>query len=279
MTPFVLAPVPVPAAGPHHRSSASSPSPWVPRPEPGGPHLLRREDLLAQGFTDNHIRRARREGALTALARGVYLSAVEWQQLDDAGRYRVMLSAVIAGLPGDPVVSHRSAGIVHGFVDAVAEPSAVDVIRSGPAKSRYGPGLRVHRGSLAADEVMRVHRLAVTSATRTVLDCLLSLPAGPAAEVVRRALAGGCVTPSDLQGQLIRHQRTPGVRTAGAVVHAVITERSSLRPPPSVRPPLPRPPQPHAAANGASGRSRGAHPATVISTWAGSAAGASDPHS
>lgn len=270
MTPFALAPLPSSVVRPPHRTLAASPrSPRPPRPEPGAPGLLRREDLLAQGFTDNHIRRARREGALTALARGVYLSAVEWQQLDDAGRYRVTLSAAIAGLPGDPVVSHRSAGIVHGFVDAVKETSAVDVIRSGPAKSRYGPGLRVHRGSLAADEVIRVHRLAVTSVTRTVLDCVLALPAGPAAEVVRRALAGGLVTPSDLQAQLSRHQRSPGVRTAEAVVHAVITERLSLA----------RPPLVCAVADRASGPSRGAHPATVISTWAGSAVDPSDSHS
>lgn len=228
MTPSALAlardPLPVaPHLPPRFGPAWSRSDPGSPRSDPGSPRLLRRGDLLAQGFTDNHIRRARREGALVTLAPGVYLADVDFQQLDERTGFHVAVAATIAGLSGDPVVSHRTAAIVHGLVDLAGDPP-VDVIRAGPVKARYGPGLRVHRGQLDPDEVARVRGLRVTTAPRTVLDCVLALPPGPAAALLHGAVTGGHVTPAELDGQLRRHRRTPGVRTAGALLRAVTGE-------------------------------------------------------
>lgn len=221
----------------------------IPAP-PSGSRPLRRADLLAQGLTDNHIRRSVRDGTIAVLLPGVYLPAIDWEQLDAAGRYRARLAATIEGLAGDAVVSHRSAGVMHGFIDASGEPSPAHVTRAGPAKSRHGPGVQVHRGRLLPDEVVRLDGFTVTSASRTVLDCLLSLPADPATGLIRRALAGGSVTADELAAQLRRQRRSPGARTAAAALRTVLA-----------------------------GHEQGSYCATVIDTSAGLPVGVADSQS
>lgn len=198
------------------------------------PPLLRRGELLAQGFTDNHIRRWRREGALVAIAQGNYLSTLEWQELDDRGRYRLLVRTILAGLTGDPVVSHRSAAVVHGIADvpvpfSLKQPGTVDIIRGGPTKSRHGPVLRVHRAVLGPDEIVRRDELAVTSLARTVVDCSLTMPVVEAATLAGGVLAAGRLTTSDLELQL-RQERTPRSRVATAQFAAVITTALGLPP-------------------------------------------------
>lgn len=217
------------------------------------PRLLRRGELLARGFTDNHIRRARSERSVIVLGPGIYLFSTDWREQDDLGRYRLLLRAVTAGLAGDPVVSHRSAAIVHGVIPPPAGPEAVHIIRNGPAKSRQGPMIRAHRGVLGADQIVRCDRLAVTSVARTVVDFVLTQPAGPASAVLRRVFADGLLTPADLWAQVRRQERTPGTRSVAALVTAVLDEQPGSGDPPG----------------GPDDLDPGSQPATVIRTASG----------
>ncbi len=189
------------------------------RPQPTGtPVLLHRAALLAEGFSDNHIRRALREGALTAISPGVYLREPEARALGAAARHQVAVDALTSRLSGDPVVSHVSAAIMHGLPFVYSELPPVHVTRAGAAKSRRGSGLLSHRGALTRDEVVMLGGLPVTTVARTVVDCALLLPFANAVVLTDAALHRGQVTRGALVTQLRRHPRVPGMRRAAAVI-------------------------------------------------------------
>ena len=185
------------------------------------PPLLRRSDLLTRGWTDGEIRRARDEGSIIALGPGVYVDATEWQRLDPPGRYLATLAGAVGSLSGRPVVSHWSAAVVHGIIGVPAGRPRVDITRAAPSKSRQGTTVRFHRGTLDPADVVAAGALLVTSAPRTVLDCVIALPVGPATSLIRRGLAGGSVTAAELRDGLGHYRRMPGVRSVGAALDAV----------------------------------------------------------
>ncbi len=182
------------------------------------PVLLHRAALLAEGFSDNHIRRALREGALTAISPGVYLRETETRALGAAERHQVTVGAVTSRLSGDPVISHVSAAIMHGLPFVYSELPPVHVTRAGAAKSRRGSGVLSHRGALTPGEVVLLGGLPVTTVARTVVDCALLLPFANAVVLTDAALHRRQVTPGALLTQLRLHPRVPGMRRAAEVV-------------------------------------------------------------
>ena len=185
------------------------------------PPLLRRSDLLARGWAAGELRRARDEGSIIALGPGVYVDATEWQRLDAAGRYLATVTGVVGNLSGDPVVSHWSAAVLHGIIDVPSGRPRVDITRAAPWKSRQGTAVRFHRGTIDPADVVAAGALTVTSAARTVLDCAIALPVGPATALLRRGLIGGSTTVAELRDGLRRLPRVPGVRTVGTALDAV----------------------------------------------------------
>ena len=189
------------------------------RPQPTGtPVLLHRTALLAEGFSDNHIRRALREGALTAISPGVYLRETEARALGAAARHQVAVGALTARLSGDPVISHVSAAIVHGLPFVYSELPPVHITSAGAANSRRGSGLMSHRGALTPDEIVMLGGLPVTTVARTVVDCALLLPFANAVVLTDAALHRQQVTPGALVTQLRLHPRVPGMRRAADVI-------------------------------------------------------------
>ena len=187
-----------------------------------GPAVVRRADLLGQGLSDNHIRRARRLGLLTAILPGVYQRESPADQLDRRSAHRAALEAVLGRIGGDPVVSHESAALLHGLPLPDRDQSVVHVIRAGAAKSRRGVRFSAHRASLGPDDIVRIDGLAVTSLARTVVDCAVLLPRAEALPMAAAALDADRVTAAALTTQLARHARVPGVRAAAAVIGLAI---------------------------------------------------------
>jgi len=185
------------------------------------PLLIRRADLLAEGTSDNDIRRARRIGTLTALAPGSYLPPGEAQHLNRSDRHRLALEAVLPRLSGNPVVSHVSAALLHELPVPLGQERPVHVTRTGPTKSRRGRGVISHRAVLHPDDVTDLGGLTVTSVARTVLDCAFVLRFDAAVELAEAALRHGRVGADELASQLARHARAPGVRAAAAMLDRV----------------------------------------------------------
>ena len=116
--------------------------------------------LVALGIPDTTVYGWLRAGRLIRLHRGVY--AVGHDALRAEGRW---LAAVWACGEG-AALSHRGAGALHEF----RPTSAVLVDVSVPTTRRTRRGIRLHRTTFRADDVVEVRSIPVTSPTRTIID-------------------------------------------------------------------------------------------------------------
>lgn len=187
-----------------------------------GRQLFSRAQLLTAGFSAYRLRCALLAGQLVAVSPGVYARG-GFGAADPVTAHRSAIHALLAGRAGrpdsagGPVVSHLSAAVLHGLPLPGDVPSTVHVTRVPPAKSRAGVRLTVHSRSLLAGESVEVAGLAVTSMPRTIIDCLLTLPPADGAELLAAALRAGRLGRRDLDDQLRRHPRVPGMRAAAAI--------------------------------------------------------------
>ncbi|NEM05331.1 hypothetical protein [Geodermatophilus normandii] len=182
--------------------------------EPTGPTL--RRDLVAGGWSDDELARARRSGALSRARRGAYVEGP--LPTPAAHRHRLLVRATLAGLRRDAVVSHGSAAVLHGLPTWGLRLGGVHVTRRPPASSDVARTLRCHVARLDDDEVAAVDGIAVTDATRPVLDVARSVPFEVAVVVLDGALARRATSLEELQERLGRMVGTRGARSAARAV-------------------------------------------------------------
>jgi very-short-patch-repair endonuclease len=118
------------------------------------------------GLTEQMIRTRGSHGGLNPLHRGVY--AVGHRALTVESRW---MAAVLAHGPR-AVLSHRSAGQLWG----VYPRSRIVPEVTAPGSKKTKKLIVAHRGSLPADEVVRVRGIPVTSVPRTMFDLAATLP-------------------------------------------------------------------------------------------------------
>ena len=191
------------------------------------PPWVRRVALLAQGYSDNQIRRDLRRGVLVSLAPGIYLSGSFAGDLTPAERHRAIFAAMASRLPGNAVISHFSAAALHNL-PVVAPALPIHVIRPGTAKSRPGTGIYAHRATLSPHDCIVMGGivmggLTVTSPARTVLDCALLLPLEDAVPLIATAVRRGQVNRAELDEQLGRRVRVPGTRRVAAALDLALS--------------------------------------------------------
>jgi very-short-patch-repair endonuclease len=154
--------------------------------------VIGRGRLLALGVPRTTIQEWRLRGLLHDLHLGVYAwghRAVSWH-----GR---CVAALLAGGEG-AAISHVAAAVLHGLM---APRPTIDVIS---LRRRKGDGtLRVHRGSLAADEITERAGIRVTSVERTLFDLCDR-------RLVTEAVAKGLTTLSSLSDFVDRKRGVPG---------------------------------------------------------------------
>ena len=210
-------------------------------PPPVDHTVISRAELLARGYSDHQIRRARERGELVSVLPGVYVRDPPARPDDPADRHRAALTVVVPRLAGRPVVSHLSAAILHrlpfahtdwdwlgrprpgegpgrGAGAAGRADPPMHVTRPDAVKSRRGAAVRLHSAALDPDEVVELGGLAVTTPERTVVDCALVLPFDHAVLLADAALRRGLVSRPSLTRQLARLFRVPGTRRAARVV-------------------------------------------------------------
>ncbi|WP_167138276.1 hypothetical protein [Diaminobutyricimonas sp. TR449] len=116
------------------------------------------------------LAQAATRGAQSRVARGVYMDAAAWAQLDEDLRYLARVRAVVGTRRNRPVLSHWSAAVVHGLPIVGRWPNAVHTTVAPTAGGRNRNGIVAHTARLADEDVVEVDGLLVTSITRTVLD-------------------------------------------------------------------------------------------------------------
>lgn len=131
------------------------------------------------------------------------------------GRYGLASAdaAAAAAHAASAVLSHRNAAVRHGWpVKDVPDHPDVTVPRNRRLSPHDARRLTIHRGVLGPDDVVRDGGVLVTSADRTLADCLRSLPFDEALAVADSAARLG-VGHGPL-GRIAAGLRGPGARQA-----------------------------------------------------------------
>ncbi|MGY1606477.1 MULTISPECIES: type IV toxin-antitoxin system AbiEi family antitoxin domain-containing protein [unclassified Geodermatophilus] len=179
------------------------------------PPTLRRV-LVAGGWSDDELARARRSGALSRVRRGAYVQGA--LPTAAAVRHHLLVRATVAGLRRDAVVSHESAAVLHGLPTWGLRLARVHVTRQPPASSDVSRTLRCHVARLEDDEVTAVDGIPVTDPVRTALDLARSLPFEPSVVVLDALLATRTDHAAALGARLARMAGTRGSRAAARAV-------------------------------------------------------------
>ena len=125
------------------------------------------ELLAEEGMTKYGLQRARRNGALQQIRRGAYGGQ---DDLDERSSHLRLIRATVPMAGTGSVVSHASAGIVHGLPVPLKALEHVWATRESGGHGRHGSVLHLRRCRLAEDEVTLVDGLPVTTLERTVID-------------------------------------------------------------------------------------------------------------
>lgn len=172
----------------------------------GGPILTC--DLAGMGLGSDDIELA--TVGLHRLRRGAYLLAKPDDRLE---LHRQLARSAAMQHPGNPVISHLSAAVLHGFA---VEEDHLNWVHLTLAAARGGRrnGIHTHLADLPPAEVSIVDGIAVTSPRRTVIDSARMLPLVEAVVIADQALSQKLVELPDLIADAAALGRRAGGRAA-----------------------------------------------------------------
>jgi hypothetical protein len=166
--------------------------------------VFTRKDALAAGYNDREIRRMVSRGRWHRVRRGAYVPMHLWEQLDEVGRYRRVIRAVVLNAKTTVAVSHVSALVELGTPYWDLPLNAVHLTRFDDRAGRREAGVIQHRGKSYVDDLTIRNGLLITSGTRTGLD-IAAMTDAEHALVVLDGLAHAGETSMD---SLIRRNET-----------------------------------------------------------------------
>jgi hypothetical protein len=178
--------------------------------------ILRRERLLADGYTPAELRRGVRAGELVVLRPGSYVDPSTLPDTPEE-RHALQVRAAWPTLTSDAVISHASAAALFGLPLWRVRLDRVHVTRSRTHGGRVDPRLHVHSARLVEGDVVLLDGIAVTGAGRTVTDLARRLPFEEAAAVADAALHRGLLTSAGFAAAVAQAERRPGVAAARRV--------------------------------------------------------------
>lgn len=184
--------------------------------------LIRRGDAIAAGWSDTMVAAAARSGDLVRVAPGVFVVADDSHATphgrDDLFRLRSIAVASSVRDRGATILSHQSAAAVHRLPLLKPDDRLVHVTRNGVNGSGERGYRKVHALELAADDIVTVDGIAVTSLARTAVDVALEGTFAQALTAVDAALRAGATR--EAIAARLRGRRSPGSRIArAALVH------------------------------------------------------------
>ena len=136
-------------------------------------------DARHLGIDPTQLRLLAARGRLERVGRGVYRVGVLPRGDHDE------FAGAVAWTLGRGVVSHESALVLYGLSDVNPSRIHLTVPRNNHPRAAGGDLYRLHRRDLIADDVTEVDAIPVTTAERTIRDCIAD---GTDPYQVRRAL-------------------------------------------------------------------------------------------
>lgn len=168
-------------------------------------------DLYEQGWTEATIPKALDDGVLTRLRRGAFILG------QDDGLARI--TAGRAACSNAAVLSHASAAFLHGLPVRSEALLKAHLTRSRTSGGRDDPDVHLYSCRIQPDEVVYFDDLKATDLGRTVVDVARHEPPEWALAAGDAALRLG-LTSHELDLQLVRAARRPGIRRARAVARS-----------------------------------------------------------
>ena len=177
--------------------------------------VFTRQQALDEGWTPRQVRRRTESGSWRRLA-GKAL--VHRAQEPDALAWAW---AVGVTWP-DAVVSHRTAGLLHGFPLPRTDAGVPEVAHAiAPRGRRRAFAIRAHEVPFGADDVCFLEDLAVTSARRTAVDCLADATSEDALRLWAWLSTRKILTRAELSAEVLartgRHGTPTLVRLLGTI--------------------------------------------------------------
>ncbi len=171
--------------------------------------LFHRDQAYQCGFTARQVRLRVLSGQWRAVFRSVFVVAEHrlTPSLTDRAAHLAVPGSVLAG---------PSAAPYHGLTVPRAEPHLIVSRRTRPRA-----GMRLLVEQLSARDIRLLDGLVITSPERTLLDCVLLLPDGPAVELLDRGLQRGVVTLDQLATRARERVGRPGAPRLARLVGAM----------------------------------------------------------
>nr|WP_300151103.1 type IV toxin-antitoxin system AbiEi family antitoxin domain-containing protein [Propionicimonas sp.] len=149
--------------------------------------VTRARELRTQGTSPQALDRLTRTGQLRRVRHGAYASELG---ADDLVRHRQLIAGTWPLLGDLAVLSHATAGVLHGLPLWNGMLDRVSITRPSGGHGRVRTHLRVHVAPLARSEVTEMDGFRVTSLERTAIDLARSLPYERGVAVLDAALHG-----------------------------------------------------------------------------------------
>jgi hypothetical protein len=180
------------------------------------PPLHRRQQLLADGYSDDEVRRQCRRGLLVPIRPGAYLSGALPD--DAAARHLIAAAAAQPVLADQAVFSHVTAALRYGLPVWRIGLDRVHVTRRRRYGGRIGHRVHVHVTEIGDDEILEWDGMPMTRPHRTVIDLARTVPFEEAVVVTDGALRAGLTTLEELTEALARARARRGTPAARRVL-------------------------------------------------------------
>lgn len=176
--------------------------------------VARAKELARTGRIPQVLGRELQAGRLVRVRHGAYADALD---IDAVAQHRQLIAGTWPILGADTVLSHTSAGVLHGLPTWAEPLSLVTVVRPGPGHGSRRTSLHARVAVLPPGDVVAVEDYRMTSIERTVADLACVLGYDRAVAVVDAALHAG-VSREGISSHVAASGRRRGVATARAAL-------------------------------------------------------------
>lgn len=144
----------------------------MPTPPPDPIRLIRlRSDLIAEGLTDNQIKRLVRDKVLHRIRYGAYIRHQIWADADPIERHRLLCRAILRGAHETTTLTHVSSLTERGIPLWGIDLGVAHTTRTKPtAAGRRSRDWVPHRGVLTASQVEVLHGVRISTAARSAME-------------------------------------------------------------------------------------------------------------